>query len=61
MLLDFNLSFEEDIPHDDICRTVLEVMERINLFHYVDFSNRNAHGYDPIMMFNFILPAYRIL
>ena len=57
MLLDFNLSFDNDIPHDDICRTVLEVTERINLCKYVDFSNRNSHGYDAFMMFNLVILA----
>lgn len=57
MLLDFNLSFDIDIPHDDICRTVLEVTERINLCKYVDFSNRNSHGYDAFMMFNLVILA----
>ena len=37
---------------DDICRTVLEVLERVNLCKYVDFSNRNSHEYDTFMISN---------
>ena len=29
MLLDFTFSFEKDIAHDDICRTIIEIMEGI--------------------------------
>ena len=57
MLLNFNLSFEKDIAHDDICRTVIEVVEEVNIAKYVDFTNRNAHGYDGIMMFKLIMLA----
>ena len=45
MLLNFNLSFEKDIAHDDICRTVIEVVEEVNIAKYVDFTNRNAWYY----------------
>ena len=55
MLLNFNLSFEKDIAHDDICRTVIEVVEEVNIAKYVDFTNRNAHGYDGVMMFKLML------
>ena len=57
MLLNFNLSFEKDIAHDDICRTVIEVVEEVNIAKYVDFTNRNAHGYDGVMMFKLIMLA----
>lgn len=57
MLLDFNISFEKDIAPDDICRTVMEVTERINLCKYVNFSNRNSYGYNGIMMFNLVILA----
>ena len=30
-LLDFNISFEKDIPADDILRAVIEVTERIDI------------------------------
>lgn len=29
MLLDFNFNFENDVAHDDICRTVIEIAEEI--------------------------------
>ena len=57
MLLDFSLSFEKDIAHDDICRTVIEVAEGINVAKYVDFSNRNSYGYDGVMMFKILILA----
>ena len=57
MLLNFNLSFEKDIAHDDICRTVIEVVEEVNIARYVDFTNRNTHGYDGVMMFKLIMLA----
>ena len=37
-LLDFNISFEKDIPADDISRTVIEVTERIDINKFVDFT-----------------------
>ena len=58
MLLDFNISFEKDIPADDICRTVIEVTERIDLKKFVDLSHRDSHGYDGLMMFRLILLAF---
>ena len=57
MLLNFNLSFEKDIAHDDICRTVIEVVEEVNIARYVDFTNRNTHGYDGVMTFKLIMLA----
>ena len=43
-LLDFNISFEKDIPADDILRAVIEVTERIDINKFVDFTHRNSHG-----------------
>lgn len=57
LLLDFSFSFENTIPHDDISRTVIEIVERINLGHYIDFDNRNAHGYNAVMIFTLVLLA----
>ena len=57
LLLDFSFSFEKDVPHDDICRTVLEVAWEVNINKYVDFSHRNIHGYDSFMMFVLVLLA----
>lgn len=56
-LLDFTFSFEKDIPHDDICRTVIEIAEEVNIAKFVDFSHRNSHGYDGIMMFKLVILA----
>ena len=40
--LQFNLSFQNDIAHDDISRTVLEITGGINLNKYIDFTNRTG-------------------
>lgn len=53
--LDFTVSYDKDIPADDISRTVKEIVERINLAKYIDFSNRNAYGYDGVMMFTCVI------
>ena len=39
MLLDFSFSFENDVAHDDISRTVIEIVEKINLANYINFDN----------------------
>ncbi|WP_413107612.1 hypothetical protein [Thomasclavelia sp.] len=57
MLLDFTFSFEKDVPQDDICRTLIEIAEEVNLNMYVDFSHRNSHGYDGVMMFKLVILA----
>ncbi|UWO52867.1 transposase [Catenibacterium mitsuokai] len=57
-LLDFNISFEKDIPADDISRTVIEVTERIDINKFVDFTHRNSHGYDGLMMLRLLLLAF---
>lgn len=57
MLLDFNFSYEKDVAVDDISRTVSEVVEGANLLKYVNFKNRNAHGYDGIMLLKLVLLA----
>lgn len=58
MLLDFNFNFENDVAHDDICRTVIEIAEEVNIHKYVDLSNRDAHGYDGMMLFKLVLLAF---
>lgn len=57
MLLDFSVNFEENVLSDDISRTVIEVAEEVNINNYVNLSHRNAHGYDPVMMFKLVLLA----
>ena len=57
MLLDFTFSFEKDVAHDDVCRTVIEVAEEVNIGKYVDLSNRNSYGYDGVTMFKLVLLA----
>jgi len=57
MPLDFNISFEKDVPADDICRTVIEVAEEVNIGKFVDFSHRNSHGYNGVMMFKLVILA----
>ena len=58
--LQFNLSFQNDIAHDDISRTVLEITGGINLNKYIDFTNRNTHGYNGIYMFNTVILAWAL-
>ena len=58
--LDFNLSFQIDIAHDDISRTVLEITGAINLNKYIDFNNRSTHGYNGIYMFNSVILAWAL-
>ena len=53
--LDFTVSYDLDIPKDDISRTVKNVVERINLAKYIDFSNMNTYGYDGVMMFECVI------
>lgn len=53
--LDFTISYDKDIPEDDISRTVKSVAERINLAKYVNFSNRNSYGYDGVVMFKCVI------
>ncbi|MFR6593097.1 transposase [Catenibacterium sp.] len=57
-LLDFNISFEKDVPADDISRAVIEVTERIDINKFVDFTHRNSHGYDGLMMLRLLLLAF---
>ena len=57
-LLDFNISFEKDVPADDISRAVIEVTERIDINKFVDFTHRNSHGYDDLMMLRLLLLAF---
>lgn len=61
ILLDSSFSFEKDIPHDDICRTVMMITERLNIGKYVDFSNRNTHGYDGVMIFKRLVLTFPFL
>ena len=45
------------LPADDICRTVIEITEEVNVGKFVDFSHRNSHGYDGVMMFKLVVLA----
>lgn len=58
----FPLSFnyEDAVDEDDISRTVKEVVEGVNIFKYVDFSSRDAHGYDGIKMLECVLLAFAL-
>jgi transposase len=53
--LDFVVSYDKDIPNDDISRTVNDIVERINLAKYIDFTNRDSYGYDGVSMFKCII------
>ena len=57
-LLDFNISFEKDVPADDISRAVIEVTERIDINKFVDFTHRNSHRYDGLMMLKLLLLTF---
>ena len=58
--LQFNLSFQNDIAHDDISRTVLEVTGGINLNKYINFTNRNTYSYNGIYMFIMVIRAWAL-
>ena len=49
-LLDFNINFENDVPSDDIARTVIKITERMNIGKYVDLSSRRLHGHDAMKL-----------
>ena len=53
--LDFTISYDKDIPEDDISRTVKNIVERINLAKYIDFSNRDTYGYKGVMILVLLL------
>ena len=53
-------SYEDVIEKDDISRTVKEVVEEVNIFKYIDFSQCNTHGYDAIQMFEAVILAFAI-
>ncbi len=49
---------KKDVPADDISRAVIEVTERIDINKFVDFTHRNSHGYDGLMMLRLLLLAF---
>ena len=51
-------SYEDVVEKDDISRTVKEVVEEVNIFKYIDFSQNNAHRYDAIQMFEAVRDIY---
>lgn len=57
MLLDFSFSFENDIAHDDICRSIIKIVKGINLGKFINFDSRNSYGYDGTMMFTLVILA----
>lgn len=58
MLLDFSMSYENNVPQDDISRTIIDLTERMNLNEYGDFSGRDSHGYDSLSMLRACLLAF---
>lgn len=60
--LQFPLQFfyEDAIEKDDISRTVKEVVEGVNIFKYIDFSHRNAYGYDAVKMLECVILAFSL-
>ena len=55
-----NFVYEDSIPDDDPSRTVKEVVERVNLLKYFDFSHRSSHGFDRLKMLECVLLAFSI-
>ena len=60
LLYDFKISYDIDIPEHDISRTVVEVVEGVNILKYVDFSNRNSYGYDGMLMLQAVILAFTL-
>lgn len=58
MLLDFTYSFEKDVDECDLSRTIMEIIERINLNKYIDLHNYDKRAYHPAMMLACILLAF---
>ena len=58
MLLDFDFSFKNDVLHDDLSISVLEVLRRVNLNKFIDFHHIDSRSYDPVMMLSVILLAF---
>lgn len=52
--------FEDTVRQDDIARTVREIIERVNIFKFVDFSHRNSYGYDGLKMFECVLLGFAL-
>ena len=55
LLFNFDVCYDRDIPENDISRTVAEVVEGVNIFDYIDLSNRNTHGYDGVHLLEAVL------
>ena len=60
LLYDFKISYDKDIPEHDISRTVVEVVEGVNILKYIDFSNRNSYGYDGMLMLQAVILAFTL-
>lgn len=58
MLLDYTMSFENNVPQDDISRTIIDLTERMDLNKYGDFSGRDSRGYDSLSMLRACLLAF---
>ena len=57
LLYGWEINFD-DIPKDDICHTVMEIVERINIGKIVDLDHYDPRAYDPVMMFTAVALAY---
>ena len=58
MLLDFTYSYEKNVDKCDLSRTVMEIMERIDLNKYIDLHNYDKRAYHPGMMLACIILAF---
>ena len=52
--------YDDIVDENDISRTVKEVVEEVNIFKFIDFSQVNAHGYDVLKMFEAVILAFSI-
>ena len=57
LLLDFSFS-SSDIKYDDLFLSVVNIVERINLKKYIDFTKIRKNSYDPKALFTVVLFAY---
>lgn len=58
--LEFSVKVDSVAPAGSLVRLVCDVTEEANLLQFVDFSNRNSHGYDAAMMLKCVLLAFAI-
>ena len=58
--LDITLKADEIIKSDDLVTTVTDAVRDSGIIKYVNFKNRDAHGYDSIKMLTVVMLAWTI-